>query len=71
MPSVAIREIENDTGHLISTILMMRAFAYTKTACDNAKTIEARPTGRMADLVTELEFAVVREEIDAAKERSE
>ncbi len=67
VPSVAIQEIENDMDHLIPTILTMRAFAYTKTACDNAKKHSDRPTGRMADLVTEIEFAPMQEKIDAAK----
>jgi len=55
--------MENDVDHLIHTILMMRAFAYTKTACDNATKHSDRPTGRMAELVTEIEFEAVRAEI--------
>jgi len=34
----------------------------------NAKKHSDRPTGRMADLVTEIEFAAVREEIDSTEE---
>ena len=68
LPDAAIEALENDTDHLISTILTMRAFAYTKAACDNAKKHSDRPTGRMADLVTEFEFAPMQEKIDAAKD---
>lgn len=67
LPSAAIEELENDVDHLIPAILTMRAFAQTKAACDASKTAKDRPTGYMADLVTEFDFAPMQEKIDAAK----
>ena len=60
LPSAAIEELENDTEHLIPAILLMRAFAQTKAGCDSAKKLKDRPTGYLADLVTEFEFAPLR-----------
>ena len=65
VPSVAIKEIMEDVDHIIPTILRMRAFANTKNANDRAKKWEDRPTGRMANLVTEIEFEEVKK-IEAA-----
>jgi hypothetical protein len=68
LPSVAIQELENDTGHLVSTILAMRAFAHAKSTYDNAKSKLDLPRSRAIDLVQEIEFAAVRDEIDRARD---
>lgn len=67
LPSAAIEELENDADHLISTILTMRAFAHTKAVSDSAKSLKDRPTGYLADLVTEFEFAPLRRDQEGSE----
>ena len=57
LPSQALAEWERAPCGLLETIIEMRAFAAMKAALDRAETLKERPTGRLADLVADIEFA--------------
>lgn len=61
-PSVALRELEVLPDGFIEQLIEARAYAATKRACDAATSRKERPTGPLADLVTEIEFALAQEE---------
>jgi len=61
LPSAAYREWLDAPDGLIEHLLEARAYAATKAACDRAQTAKDRPTGPMADLVTETEFRLAQE----------
>ena len=61
LPSQAREELETDPDRTALRILEMRAYAETKRQIDAAKTAEDRPTGRLADLVAEIEVELWRQ----------
>lgn len=68
LPSQAIRELENDAvDGVVMRIIEMRAFARAKEAYDRVEEEADMPTGKMVQLVKEIDFAVAREDIAAAK----
>ncbi len=64
LPSQAIRELENDSEWVTTTVMSMRAFARAKHIYENAKSQADVPQNAMTDLVQEIEFEGVREEPD-------
>jgi len=60
VPSVAVRELTEDSERRALTILELRAYANTKAAVEAAKMPSEVPVGRMADLVQRVEVDVWR-----------
>ena len=72
MPSAAIRELENDSDYLVSTIISLRSFAgakevYDRHTADRGSMKPPLPESAAIDLVKEIELREARKDIDAAK----
>lgn len=65
LPDVATEALENDTNHLILTILMLRSFARTKEIYDASESKEKLPESKMMDLLVEIEFDCIRNSMKA------
>ena len=61
LPSEALKEYERLPAGLLEDVIEARAYRLTKAACDRAHSIMDRPTGAIADLVTQIEFALAEE----------
>ena len=71
MPSVAIQELENDAGHLVTTILSIRSFERAKQAYDAHcadRNPKKPPLSQNLFIAREIEFRVAEEDIAAAKQ---
>lgn len=60
LPSQAARELDREP-ELVSDILMLRSYARTKEQMEHAEDEKDAPKGPMADLVLEIEYALLQE----------
>jgi len=60
-PEQALHAWQRAPEGFLEQVMEMRAYARTKGACDHAVSRKSRPTGKLADLVTEIEFELAGE----------
>ena len=60
LPAEAVDALENDPEHLILDIMLLRGFARTKEAYDNAKRKIDLPQSPMLERLLEIEFEQVK-----------
>ncbi len=64
-PEQALAAWERAPEGFLEQVMEARAYARTKAACDAATSRKERPTGPLADLVTDIEFALAHEEMES------
>ena len=64
-PEQALLAHQTAPDGFLEQVLEARGYAATKAAIDRAPTRKQQPTGRLADLVREIEMELAHEELDA------